>query len=322
MVNGGGRASGPALVTGAAGFAGSHLADLLAAEGVETYACRRPGGRAPRSGAAVTWLEVDLLDRARVREAVARVRPAALYHCAGAPHVGSSWTETAATLAANVVTTEHVLDAVRAAAPGCCVLVTGSALVYRTAGEALSEDSPLAPSSPYGVSKLAQEMLAQRIGRDDGVEVVVTRSFNHIGPRQNPTFVTSAIARQLATIEAGRAPAVLRVGNLETRRDVTDVRDTVRAYRALMARGRAGTVYNVCRGTAFPVKTLVRELVAQARAKVEIRTDEALMRPNDAPLVLGDPRRLHTDTGWVPEIPLERTLHDLLEYWRDTIARE
>lgn len=322
MSNADGAANGrPILVTGAAGFAGSHLLDLLAPNETETIAVRRPGGRTPRSSAAVRWIEQDLLDRDRVRAMVSELRPRAIYHCAGAPDVGSSWRETTSTLAANVMTTQHVLEAVRGGAPDCRVLVTGSALVYRPSERPLTETSPLGPASPYGVGKLAQEMIARRIQLDEGLDVVVTRSFNHIGPRQEPTFVTSAIARQLAMIEAGRSPAVLRLGNLETRRDVTDVRDTVRAYRAVMRKGRSGTVYNVCTGRALPIRLLVRELVSQARVKVEIRTDEALLRPNDTPLVLGDSHLVQSDTGWTPQIPIEQTLRDLLEYWRDAVAR-
>jgi GDP-4-dehydro-6-deoxy-D-mannose reductase len=311
---------GPIVVTGATGFAGSHLLDLLAREGQTAIGCRRPSSRVPAPRPGISWLEIDLLDRDRVEAMVADVRPGAIYHCAGAPHVGTSWTHTTSALAANVLTTHHVLSAVRRSVPECRVLVTGSAMVYRTSDEALTESSPLGPSSPYGVSKLAQEMLARRAHDDDGVDLVLTRSFNHIGPRQDPGFVTSAIARQIALIEAGRSPAVLTVGNLDTRRDVTDVRDTVRGYRAVMTKGQPGSPYNVCTGRALPIRQLVRELVAQANVKVEIRTDPALLRPNDTPLVLGDPRRVQHDTGWAPEIPIERTLSDLLAYWRDLAA--
>jgi GDP-4-dehydro-6-deoxy-D-mannose reductase len=320
MVNAGPASArpGPTVVTGAAGFAGSHLVDLLVSEHADVIACRRPGS-AGGTRTDVTWHDVDLLDAAAVHDFVARVKPAAIYHCAGAPHVASSWTRTPATLAANVMTTYHVLAAVRRAAHGCRVLVPGSAMVYRSSNEALTEDSPLGPSSPYALSKLAQEMLGRRAHDDDGADVVLTRPFNHIGPRQHPTFVASAVARQLALIEAGAVEPIVRLGNVDTRRDLTDVRDTVRAYQALMDRGRSGVVYNVCAGRAVPIRDLVRELVSRANVRVEIRTDPALLRPNDTPIVLGDARRLREETGWTPRIPMEQTLADLLTYWRGAI---
>lgn len=310
--------SGRVLVTGAAGFAGSHLLDLLAADGLPVVAWRRPGEAlpAPPIGAGCTWMEVDILDRAAVERAVRDAAPSVVYHLAGAAHVGHSWSDSAATLAVNVLGTVHVLSALAARPAPPRALVSGSALVYRQQDRAIAEDDPLGPASPYGVSKLAQELTAVHAWRELGLPVVITRSFNHIGPRQSPSFSSASFARQIALAEAGRAPAELRVGNLEPRRDLTDVRDIVSAYRLLAARGRPGRVYNVCSGRAVRVGDVLDGLVAQARVPIAIRVDETLLRPHDAPLVLGNPGRLHEDTGWEPRVPLARTLCDLLEYWR------
>jgi GDP-4-dehydro-6-deoxy-D-mannose reductase len=213
----------------------------------------------------------------------------------------------------NALGTHHVLDAVRRAALTCPVLVTGSALVYRPSAVALSEDSEIGPSDAYGISKLAQEMLALRTY---WCPVLVTRSFNHAGPRQSDAFVTSGFARQIAEIEQGRTAPVLRVGNLESRRDLTDVRDTVRAYRLIAQHGTPGRPYNVCAGRAYRVADLLDLLVGMSRVRVRIEVDPARLRPSDVPVVLGNPARLEHETGWRPEISIEQTLGDLLDYWR------
>jgi GDP-4-dehydro-6-deoxy-D-mannose reductase len=190
--------------------------------------------------------------------------------------------------------------------------------VYRESEAVLDESSPVAPRSPYAVSKLAQESLGVRAARE-GQHVVVTRSFNHIGPRQAPTFAAASFARQVALAESGRARPVLRVGNLAPRRDLMDVRDTVRAYVALVERGTPGAVYNVCSGHALLIRELVEGLVRRAHARIEIEVDPSLYRRHDAPLVLGDASRLRRDTGWEPRVPLDRTLDDLLAYWRRAV---
>ena len=265
-------------------------------------------------------MEVELLDPKAVRDAIEALRPSSAYHLAGMAHVGQSWDRTVTTLEVNVLGTHHLLGALAACAPDCRVLVIGSALVYKEQPRAITEGDEIGPGSPYGLSKLAQEMEALTAARNLDLPVIVARAFNHIGPRQSPAFFTSSVARQIATIEAGKMPPVLTVGNLEGRRDLTDVRDTVSAYAALVERGRPGEVYNVCCGTAHRVGDILEGLVARAHVPIEIRQDPSLFRPHDAPLVLGDHGRLTRETGWVPNVPLERTLDDLLAYWRAKLA--
>jgi len=302
------------LVTGAAGFAGSHLVDRLVGDGADVVAWHRPGGAPPRETARTRWEAVDLLDADAVAAAIARLRPAAVYHCAGAAHVGRSWDTTESTFATNVRGTHHLLRALEREAAGARVLVPSSALVYAGANEALTEEHPLVPGSPYGLSKLAQEMLACRTNGQLGV--TIARSFNHLGPRQDPHFVASGFARRIADIEKGRWSPEISVGNLDAGRDLTDVRDTVRAYTMILERGTPGRPYNVCSGRAITMRHLLDLLLARARVPVTVRVDPARYRPNDTPLLLGDPRRLRDDLGWTAEIPLEQTLDDLLEYWR------
>jgi GDP-4-dehydro-6-deoxy-D-mannose reductase len=304
----------PILVTGAAGFAGSHLLDLLAAADRDVVAWHRPGGHTPRTAARARWEAVDLLDRAQVAGAIARLRPSDVYHCAGAAHVGRAWDSTTSTFAINVRGTHHLLDALERADVAARVLVPSSALVYASAAEPLTEAHPLLPNSPYGVSKLAQEMLAQQA--NGATEVAIARPFNHVGPRQDPYFVASGFARRIADIELGRWPPEISVGNLEARRDLTDVRDTVRAYQLILERGEPGRPYNVCSGRALMIRELLDLLLARARVPIAVKADSARLRPNDTPLLVGDPTRLRDELGWTPMIPLEQTLDDLLAYWR------
>ena len=302
------------LVTGAAGFAGSHLVERLATSGVSltAWAHRTP----PRSsGTTVTWQAVDVLDREGVERALAAVRPTVVYHCAGVAQSGSAWSRIGATFEVNVRGTSNLLAAVERHAAGARVVVTSSALVYRHAAEPLREDSPLGPAGPYAVSKLAQDTLASRAA-DRGLDVVVARPFNHIGPRQSADFVASSVARQVALIERGVMPPVLQVGNLTAQRDFTDVRDVVRAYIGMAERAARGDCFNVCSGRAVPIQDLVHGLVARSRVPIEVVVDPARFHPVDVPVLVGSADKLRRATGWTPEVPLDRTLDDLLDWWR------
>lgn len=314
----------PVLVTGAEGFAGSHLLDILETEGRPVVAWQRPGAPRPASptGRRCRWMEVDVLDRVAVRQAVEVVRPSTVYHMAGAAHAGLSWDRITPTLRVNVLGTHTLLSALADTVQHCRVLVPGSALVYRPQERALREDDELAPGSPYGLSKLAQEMTAAQASSESELEVVITRSFNHIGPRQDPSFFAASFARQVALVEAGRTDPVVRVGNLEARRDLTDVRDTVRAYHELVRAGRAGRVYNVCCGRAHRVGDILDGLLVRSTVRIEVQIDPGRYRRQDAGLVLGDHERITAETGWTPAIPLDRTLDDLLGYWRARVRSE
>ncbi len=309
------------LVTGAAGFAGRHLLEHLAArqrrgddgsDPIVAWARALPADPTP----GVRWQSIDLEDREAVHAAVRRLEPTAVYHCAGFPHASGGWSDAVRPLAANVLMTHYLLDALRLAGGGWRILLPGSATVYAAAERAHTEDDPLAPPHAYGLSKLAQEQLGLRAVVEDGLEVIVTRSFNHTGPRQTPAFAAASMARQVALIERGELPPVVRVGNLDARRDLTDVRDVVAAYAALMRAGTPGTVYNVASGTAQPIRAVLDGLIRRSRVTVTVEPDPARMRPADTPVVLGDASRLHAATGWTPTISFDRMLDDLLDYWR------
>jgi GDP-4-dehydro-6-deoxy-D-mannose reductase len=303
------------LVTGAAGLAGSHLLDLLTGLGQDVVAWHRPRPVAPAARKGVTWRAVDIVDAEAVHAAVADARPKAVYHCAGAAHVGKSWEMTTPTFEINVRGTHNLVEALRRANLHSRVLIPSSAMVYRASDEALTEHHPLVPRSPYALSKLAQEMTALR-ARNDGLHVSIARSFNHVGPRQDAFFAASGFARRIADIEAGRWEPEIAVGNLDARRDIHDVRDTVRAYRLILEHGVDGRAYNVCTGHAISIRELLEKLLAHARVPITVRVDPARYRPNDVPLLLGDPALITAELGWRPQIALDQTLHDLLSYWR------
>ena len=313
---------GPIVVTGANGFVGRHLLRALSdRDDASLIAWHRQPGGSNRTAEVVPSRVVDILDRDAVRRAIAEDRPAQLFHLAGAPHVGDSWRNLLPTLQVNVLGTQHLLDAVRREHPECRVLVVTSGMIYSPGPDALDEAAPLVPSSPYGVSKLAQDQLARLTAIQDGLDVVVARPFNHIGPGQDPSFAIASFCRQLALIETGVMPAEMRVGNLDARRDLTDVRDVVAAYLRIMDQGEAATAYNVCSGVAHRIGDLLDTLRTMARVPIRTSTDPDRMRPSDIPVLLGDATRLSQALGWSPAIPIVTTLADTLAWWRAEVTR-
>jgi GDP-4-dehydro-6-deoxy-D-mannose reductase len=291
-----------ALITGGKGFVGQWLAAHLAERGDDV---------------AVIDLETDVADGAAVRRVMADVVPDAVYHLAAMTHVGESWESPSQVLRVNVLGTAEVLAAARGVAEHARVLVVSSAEVYGVVAPdalPLSEATPTAPASPYAASKLAAEAVALQAFRGYGQPVVVVRPFNHIGPGQSPNFFVPAFAKRI--VEAKRSGArTLRVGTLSTRRDFTDVRDVVAAYRLLIERGVAGEIYNVCSGRDVAMSDIAAQLLARAGVELTLETDPELVRPVDVPVLRGDAGRLHAATGWQPEIPLATTLADVLSSW-------
>ena len=288
------------VVTGAGGFLGRHLVRELASRGVETVAVDRA--------------EADVCDAAAVADLVARTRPDAVVHLAAQSRVAHSFADPGETFRVNVLGTVAVLEAVRRHAPRARILVASSAEVYGAVGAdalPIDESAPLAPVNPYGASKVAAEAAALQFHRAHGLDVAVLRAFNAVGPGQATDFALPGFAAQLAAIARGAAEPVLRVGNLDAERDLTDVRDVARAYALALERGEAGGVYNVCSGTAVPIRRALEALVAASGLEVRVEVDPSRLRPVDVPCVYGSPRRLAVVTGWRPEIPLERTIADL-----------
>jgi GDP-4-dehydro-6-deoxy-D-mannose reductase len=311
------------LVTGAAGFVGRHLSAHLLESGRELFGLVHPmeGGKGSL-GERVEVLPVDILDDAALSAAVAEAAPDEIYHLAAFSNPEGSLREARHTLETNILGAHHLLAAAESLGTNPKVLLVGSAQQYgRVPPEAqpIAEDREQAPLTPYAVSKSAQEILGLSLFRSRALPVSCTRSFNHTGPGQSDSYVCSSLARQVVEVEKGAREAVIRVGNLEARRDFTDVRDVVAAYRAILERGPAGRVYNVCRGEAVSIRDVLDELVELAETKVELVVDPERYHAADASLVLGDASRLIQETGWSPRYTLRDTLRDLLDDWRKRI---
>ncbi len=304
------------LVTGVSGFVGPHLARALTAAGARVVGLGLEPGSPP--GLPLDgWHTADLGDAPAVADAVARARPDAVVHLAGQSSAARSFADPDGTFRANASGTANLLEAVRAGAPSARVLVVGSGEAYgpQPEGSRVGEDSPFAPVSPYAASKAEADRIAAAAA-GQGLDVVRVRAFSHTGPGQSPVFVVPGWAQQIAAIETGRVEPVLNVGNLEVTRDLSDVRDVVAAYVALLERGERGAAYNVCRGEGVRLSDVVRRMVALAKVPVRVETDLTRMRPADVPWLVGDPSRIARATGWQASIPLERTLEDVLEEWR------
>ncbi len=289
------------LITGAGGFVGPYLREHCSRQGDEVTGTTASDGP-------------DLLDAPAWVELFARVRPDVVYHLAAWADVGGSWQQPVATFEVNANGTLHVLEAARRSGVRRVVMIS-SADVYGVVAPGdlpLTETATPRPSSPYGASKIAAEALAQQHHRGWGLEVVIARPFNHIGPGQSPRFATSAFADRVARCEADGGGEV-RHGDLTPRRDFTDVRDVVRAYRLLAEQGRPGEIYNVCSGRSIAMSEVLQRLIDQVDVPVSHRADPELVRPVDLPVLQGSADKLHDATGWTPEVPLDRSLADILD---------
>jgi GDP-4-dehydro-6-deoxy-D-mannose reductase len=312
------------LVTGAAGFAGRYAAAELARRGAGVLGAHRTAP--PPDGLPVArWIRADLCEPEQARRAVADAAPDAVLHLAGQPRVGFSFSDPAGTFRLNTRATLNLLEAVRREAPKARLILVSSCEVY---GEApadrlpLRESEPMRPLSPYAVSKAAAEFFALAYHRTHHLHVAVLRPFNHTGPGQAPHFVCADFARQIALAEAGRAPAVLSVGRTSFVREFLDVRDVAAAYADAVASAPAGSVHNVACGRGVTIRAMLDLLLAQARRPIAVREDTARHRVADVPALVGDASALGALTGWKPVRTLERTLSDLLAYWRERVERE
>jgi len=312
------------LITGVRGFAGGHLADGLAlTPQAEVWGCDRSDERLPFHPPQLQLTAIDLRDPAAVYALIETIRPEAIYHLAGQAFVGASWDDPWSTLELNLRAQLNILEATRRFCPHARVLVIGSNEEYGLLAPdtgPVDEATPLRPCNPYGVSKVAQDMLGLQYHLSHQLQVVRVRPFNHIGPRQNPQFVVPAFASQIAAIEAGRQPPIIRVGNLAARRDFTDVRDMMRAYMLALELGEAGEVYNIGTGQSRSIQAVLQALLALAAVPITIEIDPARLRPADVPDMVCDAAKFRARTGWAPRVDFEQTLLDVLNYERARIA--
>jgi GDP-4-dehydro-6-deoxy-D-mannose reductase len=311
------------LITGIAGFAGSHLAELALREGAEVVGTVLPNTSTDNLVTIqkdVATVPCDLTEPGAAAAALRAVRPDRVFHLAGASVVGTSWALRADVLRTNLEATYHLCEGLRRHPVPCLIVSSGD--VYGIVPQAelpVAENRPLAPLSPYALSKACQELYVSYYARSEGLPLVVVRAFNHVGPRQGLGFVWSDIARQVAEIEKRRGPAVLEIGTTTTRRDFTDVRDMVRAYWLALNRARPGETYNAASGTTVSIQDVIEGFLARSRCPIEVRQVPQRVRPVDIPVLSGNASRLRALTGWAPVVPFQQSLEDVLGDWRQRV---
>lgn len=311
------------LITGITGFVGSYMAEHALAHGAQVFGSIRWRSKTDNIDhlrSKITLVESDLRDLSSVRALLEASSPTHVVHLAAQSFVHASWRSPAETLSTNILSQVNLLEGLRNLKMSPRFLVVGSSEEYGLVEEdelPIKETNPLRPLSPYAVSKVGQDLMGYQYWKSYGLPIVRSRAFNHEGPRRGDVFVTSNFARQVAEIEAGLREPVIHVGDLTPRRDYSDVRDIVRGYWALIERGEPGEVYNLCSGRSWAIQQVLDLLLEQSRIKgIRVETDPARLRPSDVPVLEGDPAKIEKATGWKVEIPFERTLRDLLAYWR------
>lgn len=312
------------LLTGIAGFAGSHLAEYLVRHtDAEVHGViHRHDRRIQHLQSKLRLHRGDLRNALWVSQLVETVQPDAVLHLAAWSDVAGSWEQPWTTYELNIQSQLNLLEALRCKAPACRTLIVSSNEIYGLVQPhelPIDEETPFRPNSPYGVSKLTQDIMGLQYWNSYRLPVIRARSFNHIGPDQSDAFAASAFARQIAEIEIGLRPPVVQVGNLDAQRDFTDVRDVVRAYWLLIHHGEAGVAYNIGSGVARPVRWLLDTLIALSPANIAVQIDQSRLRPSDVPVSVCDSRRLLAATGWQPQIDLHASLRDMLANWRERL---
>jgi len=314
-----------ALITGVTGFVGSHMAELLLKEGFDVYATIRPRSKTEHIDHLrnkLNLFDADLNDSHSLTTVFSEVKPDYIFHLAAQAFVPTSWSSPATTMEANVIGSIHLFEAIRRAKIDPVIQIACSSeeygLVYKEETP-ITEENPLRPLSTYAVSKVGMDFLGYQYFKSYGMKIIRTRGFNHTGPRRGDVYVTSTFAKQIALIEKKKNKPVIKVGNLESYRDFTDVRDMVRAYLLTVEKCEPGEVYNIASGKAWQIRQVLTMLIEMSDSTITIESDPERMRPSDVELLIGDSSKFRKATGWKPEIPFKQTLQDLLNYWRERV---
>lgn len=315
------------LITGITGFTGSHLAEYILANHPGTRVSGLVRWRSNMDNiihiqGKIELHEADLKDIVSLKKALAEIKPERIFHLAAQSYVPASWKLPVETFAINAIGQINLFEALLSLKLNPKIQVAGSSEEYGQVYPEeipMKETNPLRPLSPYAVSKVAQDLLAYQYFKSYGLRTVRTRGFNHTGPRRGDVFVTSNFAKQIVEIEKGKKEPVIHVGNLEAKRDFTDVRDIVRAYWLAAEKGEEGEVYNIGSGKSLAMKEMLDMLLSLSKAKVKVQVDPERLRPSDVPILLSDCSKFKSLTGWRPQIPLEQTFKDLLNYWRERV---
>ena len=314
------------LITGIAGFVGSHFAELLIEKkGVKIYGIDRWLSRLDNIQHIrneINLIECDLTDPFSVHQHIEKIKPDLIFHLAAQSFVPTSWNAPHDTLTTNIIGELNIFEAVRKLKLKTRIQLACSSEEYGLVLKnevPIKETNPLRPLSPYGVSKVGQDLLGYQYYKSYDMFIVRTRAFNHTGPRRGENFVSSNFAKQIAMIEVGKQKPIIEVGNLNAIRDFTDVRDMVRGYWLSLQKGKPGEVYNICYGKGVTIKKMLDILLTFSDAKIKVQIDPKRLRPSDVEVLIGDCSRFKKQTGWKPQIPLETTLLDLLNYWRERV---
>lgn len=311
-----------ALITGINGFVGRYLAEYLLNQNMDVCGTYLFQDEKIELSNAIQLYKMDVSNEEEIAKVLKETKPDFIFHLAAQSSAAISWKNPQKTMEININGTINLLENIRKLALNCKILLIGSSEEY---GFVRPEDMPvrethaLEPGNPYAVSKIAQSMIGQIYARAYGMDIIMVRAFNHIGPKQSPTFVVSDFAKRIAEIEKGQREPVLLVGNLEAERDFTDVRDIVRAYYELINKGRKGELYNIGSGNSFSIQYILDMLLSLSNKKIEVKQDPNRMRPSDVPVIQCDNTKLVKLTSWRPEYTIERTLTDVLNYWREMI---
>jgi GDP-4-dehydro-6-deoxy-D-mannose reductase len=314
------------LITGITGFAGSHLAEYCLSRGdAEVFGMVRHRSRMDHILGIRDQLNLtdcDMKDAASVMALLKKVKPDYIFHLAAQSFVPTSWIAPGETLSTNIIGQVNIFEACRELGLdpriqlACSSEEYGMVLKNETP---IKETNPLRPLSPYGVSKVAQDLMGYQYHESYGTQALRTRGFNHTGPRRGDVFVTSNFAKQIAEIEKGKIDPIIYVGNLDAIRDFTDVRDMVRGYWLACEKCEAGDVYNICTGTGITIKEMLDLLLTFSDIEIEIKQEPSRMRPSDVEVLIGDSTKFRQKTGWKPEVPFTKTMEDLLDYWRERV---
>ncbi len=316
-----------AFITGISGFAGSFLAEELLKSSENkvygTYLTKDSLERVPEIKDKIEGFELDLLDFQKTQDVITQIKPDVVFHLAALTSPSESFDKPSEVITNNINAELSVFEGVRKAGlTECRILITSSAEIYGIVPPAnlpIREDTSLMPATPYAVSKIAQDYLGLQYFISYKLNIIRIRPFNHIGPRQAPVFVVSSFAKKIAEIEKGLREPILPVGNLESKRDFTDVRDMVRAYILLAEKGTPGEAYNIGSGISHKISNVLDKMLSLSQVKIEVSVDKTLLRPSDNPDLYSDNSKIQKETGWAPQIPLEISLKDTLDYWRKIV---
>jgi GDP-4-dehydro-6-deoxy-D-mannose reductase len=305
-----------AFITGINGFVGKHLVNFLLSKEFEVFGIDISDNF--EGDNRVKYYKANILDLDKLKQIIDEIKPKHIFHLAGFSSVKKSFEQPELCKKINISGTKNLLDSILEANINPKILIISSADVYGIPKSVpIPETAELNPISPYGESRKEQEELCREYM--EKLQIIISRSFPHIGPGQQPIFVASDFAKQIAEIEQGKKESIIKVGNLEAKRDFTDARDVVKAYFLVLEKGQPREIYNVCSGNTYLIKDILNILLSLAKVKITVEQDPTKMRPSDIPILQGDNSKFVNQTGWHPEIPIEKTLKDILDYWREKV---